>query len=125
MSIPAGLLYTQEHEWVRVDGDIATVGITDFAQSNLGDIVFIDISTVGQSVAQNDVFGSVEAVKTVADLFMPVSGEVLELNAALDASPELVNSDPFGEGWLVKVRISDAAELAGLMSAEAYAAHTA
>jgi glycine cleavage system H protein len=125
MSIPAGLLYTQEHEWVRVDGDIATVGITDFAQSNLGDIVFIDISSVGQTVAQNDVFGSVEAVKTVADLFMPVSGEVLELNAALDASPELVNSDPFGEGWLVKVRISDAAELAGLMSAEAYEAHTA
>lgn len=125
MSIPAGLLYTQEHEWVRVDGDIATVGITDFAQSNLGDIVFIDISTVGQTVAQNDVFGSVEAVKTVADLFMPVSGEVVELNAALDASPELVNSDPFGEGWLVRVRISNAAELAGLMSATAYEAHTA
>ena len=123
--IPAGLLYTQEHEWVRVDGDIATVGITDFAQSNLGDIVFIDISSVGQTVAQNDVFGSVEAVKTVADLFMPLSGEVLELNAALDASPELVNSDPFGEGWLVRVRISDAAELAGLMSATAYEAHTA
>ena len=123
--IPAGLLYTQEHEWVRVDGDIATVGITDFAQSNLGDIVFIDISSVGQTVAQNDVFGSVEAVKTVADLFMPLSGEVLELNAALDASPELVNSDPFGEGWLVRIRISNAAELAGLMSAEAYEAHTA
>ena len=118
-------MYTQEHEWVRVDGDIATVGITDFAQSNLGDIVFIDISSVGQTVAQNDVFGSVEAVKTVADLFMPLSGEVLELNAALDASPELVNSDPFGEGWLVRIRISNAAELAGLMSAEAYEAHTA
>jgi glycine cleavage system H protein len=125
MSIPSELKYTQEHEWVRVEGDIATVGITDFAQSNLGDIVFIDISSVGQHIAINEVFGSVEAVKTVADLFMPLSGEVLEINPALDASPELVNSDAFGEGWMVRIRLSNAAELAGLMSADDYAAHTA
>jgi glycine cleavage system H protein len=125
MSIPTELKYTQEHEWVRVDGDIATVGITDFAQSNLGDIVFIDINSVGQSIAKDEVFGSVEAVKTVADLFMPLSGEVLEINSALDAAPELVNSDPFGEGWMVRIRLSNANEVAGLMSAADYAAHTA
>jgi glycine cleavage system H protein len=125
MSIPTELKYTQEHEWVRVDGDIATVGITDFAQSNLGDIVFIDINSVGQSIAKDEVFGSVEAVKTVADLFMPLSGEVLEINPALDAAPELVNSDPFGEGWMVRIRLSDASEVAGLMSAADYEAHTA
>jgi glycine cleavage system H protein len=125
MSIPTELKYTQEHEWVRVDGDIATVGITDFAQSNLGDIVFIDISSIGQSIAKDEVFGSVEAVKTVADLFMPLSGEVLEINSALDAAPELVNSDPFGEGWMVRIRLSNASEIAGLMSAADYAAHTA
>jgi glycine cleavage system H protein len=125
MSIPTELKYTQEHEWVRVDGDIATVGITDFAQSNLGDIVFIDINSVGQTIAKDEVFGSVEAVKTVADLFMPLSGEVLEINPALDAAPELVNSDPFGEGWMVRIRLSNASEVAGLMSAADYAAHTA
>ena len=125
MSIPAELKYTQEHEWVRVMGDEAVVGITDFAQSNLGDIVFIDINTVGQHVGINEVFGSVEAVKTVADLFMPLSGEVLAINAALDASPELVNADPFGEGWILRIRLSDANQIATLMNANEYAAHTA
>ena len=125
MSIPAALKYTHDHEWVRVEGDEAVVGITEFAQSNLGDIVFIDISTVGQSIAQHEVFGSVEAVKTVADLFMPLSGEITALNPALDASPELVNTDPYGEGWMVRIRLNNATELDGLMTAEAYQAHTA
>ncbi len=106
MNFPENLLYTKDHEWVRVDGDTAYVGITDFAQHELGDIVYVDINTVGKAVNQNDVFGSVEAVKTVSDLFMPVSGEVLEFNAKLDSAPELVNSDPYGDGWMIKIKLS-------------------
>ena len=123
MNIPADLKYTKEHEWVRMDGDIATIGITDFAQGELGDIVFVDVDTIGKEVGKDEVFGSVEAVKTVSDLFMPLSGEVLELNAELDGAPEKVNADPYGEGWMVKVKISDASQLADLMDAAAYEAH--
>ncbi len=123
MNIPADLKYTIEHEWVRVDGNIATIGITDFAQGELGDIVFVDVDTIGKEVGKDEVFGSVEAVKTVSDLFMPLSGEVLELNAELDGAPEKVNADPYGEGWMVKVKISDASQLADLMDAAAYEAH--
>lgn len=122
MNFPSELKYTKDHEWVRIDGDTAHIGITDFAQHELGDIVYIDINTVGEHVAKEGIFGTVEAVKTVSDLFMPVSGEVLEVNAALDASPELVNSDPFGEGWMVKIMISDTSELEELLSAEKYKA---
>ena len=122
MNFPSELKYTKDHEWVRVDGDTAHIGITDFAQHELGDIVYIDINTVGEEVAKEAIFGTVEAVKTVSDLFMPVSGEVLEVNKALDVNPELVNSDPFGEGWMVKIFISDRAELDELLSAEKYKA---
>ncbi|MEX8549174.1 MAG: glycine cleavage system protein GcvH [Mucilaginibacter sp.] len=122
MNFPSELKYTKDHEWVRIDGDTAYIGITDFAQHELGDIVYIDINTVGEQVAKEGIFGTVEAVKTVSDLFMPVSGQVLEVNAALDASPELVNSDPFGDGWMVKITITDAAELDELLSAENYKA---
>lgn len=118
MNFPAELKYTKDHEWVRVEGDVAFVGITEFAQRELGDIVYIDINTVGQSVNEGDVFGTVEAVKTVSDLFMPVSGDVLEVNAALDANPELVNTDPYGEGWMVKISVSDNGS--GLLSADDY-----
>lgn len=120
MNFPETLVYTKDHEWVRVEGDTAYVGITDFAQHELGDIVYVDINSVGKTVSQHDVFGTVEAVKTVSDLFMPVSGEVLEMNGKLDAAPELVNSDPYGDGWMVKVKITNAAEVAGLMSAADY-----
>lgn len=122
MNFPSGLKYTSDHEWVKVDGDTAYIGITDFAQHELGDIVYIDINTVGEQVVKEAIFGTVEAVKTVSDLFMPVSGTVLEVNAALDANPELVNSDPFGEGWMVKVTVTNAAELDWLLSAEEYKA---
>lgn len=118
MNFPAELKYTKDHEWVRVEGDVAFVGITEFAQRELGDIVYIDINTVGQSVNKGDVFGTVEAVKTVSDLFMPVSGNVLEVNAALDANPELVNTDPYGEGWMVKISVSDSGS--ALLSADDY-----
>ncbi len=121
MSVPQNLKYTKDHEWVSVDGDIATIGITNFAQGELGDIVYVEIETVGETLAQEEVFGSVEAVKTVSDLFMPLSGEILEFNEALEANPELVNSDPYGEGWMIKVKISDTGELDGLLSAEVYA----
>ncbi len=121
MIFPAELKYTKDHEWISIEGDIATVGITEFAQSELGDIVFIDINTVGQTIAHGDVFGSVEAVKTVSDLFSPVTGEILELNPALDAAPELVNNDPYGEGWMVKIKINDAREIESLLSADDYA----
>ncbi len=121
MIFPAELKYTKDHEWISIEGDIATVGITEFAQSELGDIVFIDINTVGQTIANGDVFGSVEAVKTVSDLFSPVTGKILEVNPALDAAPELVNNDPYGEGWMVKIKINDAAELESLLSADDYA----
>jgi len=122
MNFPSGLKYTSDHEWVKVDGDTAYIGITDFAQHELGDIVYIDINTVGEQVVKEAIFGTVEAVKTVSDLFMPVSGTVLEVNSALDTNPELVNSDPFGEGWMVKITVTNAAELDWLLSAEEYKA---
>jgi glycine cleavage system H protein len=118
MNFPETLLYTKDHEWVRVEGDTAYVGITDFAQKELGDIVYVDISTVGKTVSEHDVFGTVEAVKTVSDLFMPVTGEVLEVNDKLDGSPELVNNDPYGDGWMIKVKVTGST--AGLMSAADY-----
>jgi len=120
MNIPSDLKYTKDHEWVKLDGNTATVGITDFAQGELGDIVYIDINTVGQDVNQHDVFGTVEAVKTVSDLYMPVSGKVLEVNAVLDGSPEKVNADPYGEGWMVKVEVKNTAEVDGLLTADQY-----
>lgn len=120
MNIPANLRYTSEHEWIRVEGNEAFVGITDYAQSELGEIVFVDVNTVGETVAQGDVFGSVEAVKTVSDLNMPVSGEVLEFNEALNDQPELVNNDPYGEGWMVKITVNNPAELDSLLDADGY-----
>lgn len=120
MNIPEELKYTKDHEWVRVEGDTAVVGITDFAQGELGDIVYVDISTVGETISRDEVFGTVEAVKTVSDLFMPLTGLVLELNSKLDSQPELVNQDPYGEGWMVKIRISDDAEAEQLLDAGAY-----
>ncbi|WP_129718220.1 glycine cleavage system protein GcvH [Pedobacter sp. SYP-B3415] len=120
MNFPSELKYTKDHEWVKVDGNEATIGITDFAQRELGDIVYVDINTVGEEVAKEAVFGTVEAVKTVSDLFMPVSGTVLEVNAELNNSPELVNSDPYGQGWMVKISLSDLSEIDGLLSADAY-----
>jgi len=120
MNIPANLKYTKEHEWIAIDGDVATIGITDFAQSELGDIVYVEIETVGESLSKDEVFGSVEAVKTVSDLFMPVSGEILEFNGELEANPEAVNKDPYGSGWMIKVQVSDLSELDGLMDAAAY-----
>ena len=120
MNIPAELKYTKDHEWVKIEGDIAIVGITEFAQSELGDIVYVEIETVGETLSQEEVFGSIEAVKTVSDLFMPVSGEILEFNENLEANPELVNSDPYGEGWMIKVKISDASQIDGLLDAESY-----
>ncbi len=120
-NIPAELKYSTDHEWCRVEGEYAYIGITDFAQSELGDIVFVDIPTEGETLAAGDVFGTIEAVKTVSDAFTPVSGEVVEVNPAIDADPALVNKDPYGEGWMVKVLMSDAAEAESLMSAEEYA----
>ena len=122
MNFPGNIKYTSEHEWIRVEGDEAYVGITDYAQSELGEIVFIDVPTEGETVAQGEVFGSVEAVKTVSDLNMPVTGEVLELNEELDAAPELVNNDPYGKGWIIRIAVKDAAELDSLMDAAAYEA---
>lgn len=122
MNIPAELRYTNEHEWIRVEGDVAYVGITDYAQSELGEIVFVDINTEGETVAQNEVFGSVEAVKTVSDLNMPVTGEVLEVNETINDQPELVNNDPYGEGWMIKIQVSNPAELDTLLDANAYKA---
>lgn len=122
MNFPADLKYSKEHEWVRMEGDKATIGITIFAQKELGDIVYVDIDSVGESFAANEVFGSVEAVKTVSDLYLPVGGEILEVNEKLQDAPDLVNSDPYGEGWMVKVRASDLSELDALMDAAAYEA---
>ena len=122
MNFPADIRYTSEHEWIRVEGDEAYVGITDYAQSELGEIVFVDVPTLGETVGQGEVFGSIEAVKTVSDLNMPVTGEVLEVNGALDAQPELVNNDPYGEGWIIRISVKDAAELDKLMDASAYQA---
>ncbi len=122
MNFPENFKYTKDHEWISVEGDVATVGITDFAQSELGDIVFVDISTQGETLNQNDVFGTVEAVKTVSDLYMPVSGQILEVNSGLDSTPESVNSDAYGSGWMVKVKLSDASQVDALMSAADYKA---
>jgi len=122
MNIPSDLKYTKEHEWIRVEGDVAFVGVTDFAQGELGDIVFLEIETCGESLQIEEVFGTIEAVKTVSDLFMPVSGEVLETNPLLEEHPELVNSDPYGKGWLIKIALKDAAQLNKLLSAEQYTA---
>lgn len=122
MNIPAELKYTKDHEWITLDGDVATVGITHFAQSELGDIVYVDVDTLDEEVAKDEVFGSVEAVKTVSDLFMPLSGEIIEFNEALEDAPELVNSDAYGEGWMIKIKISDDSEIDGLLDAESYKA---
>lgn len=120
MNVPGNLKYTKDHEWVSVEGDVAIVGITDFAQGELGDIVYVEIETEGETLDQEEVFGSVEAVKTVSDLFMPLSGEIVEFNANLEANPELVNSDPYGEGWMIKVRMSDPSQVENLLDASAY-----
>jgi glycine cleavage system H protein len=120
MNIPSELKYTKDHEWVRVEGDIATVGITDFAQGELGDIVYVEVETLDETLEKEAVFGTVEAVKTVSDLFLPLSGEVIEFNTLLEQEPEKVNSDPYGEGWMVKIKIGNTSELADLLSAEAY-----
>ena len=122
MNIPTNLKYTKDHEWVSIDGDVATIGITDFAQGELGDIVYVEIETEGETLDGEEVFGSVEAVKTVSDLFMPLSGEIIEFNTELEANPELVNSDPFGKGWMIKVKITDNSEVGNLLDAEGYKA---
>lgn len=122
MNIPSELKYTKDHEWIRIEGDTATVGITDYAQGELGDIVYIEIETEGESLGKEEVFGTVEAVKTVSDLFMPVGGEVIEVNSALSDAPETVNQDPYGAGWMVKIKLSDPSELDDLMSAADYKA---
>ena len=120
MNYPDALKYTKDHEWIKVEGDTAVVGITDFAQGELGDIVYVDITTEGDTLQQEEIFGTIEAVKTVSDLFMPVSGEILEFNAHLEQAPETVNSDPYESGWMVKIKMSNSAEVAGLLSAEEY-----
>ncbi len=125
MNFPEQLSYTKDHEWVKIEGDIATIGITDFAQRELGDIVFVEIETFGKTINQHDVFGTVEAVKTVSDLFMPVSGQVIEINKGLDTAPESVNNDPYGAGWMVKVKMNNLSEVDGLMSAADYASSVA
>jgi glycine cleavage system H protein len=120
MNIPENLKYTKDHEWIKVDGDTATVGITDYAQNELGDIVFVEIETEGETLDKEEVFGTVEAVKTVSDIFMPISGEVVEVNPKLEDSPEIVNKDPYGEGWLIKVKYSEQSELDDLLEAAKY-----
>jgi glycine cleavage system H protein len=122
MNFPDNLKYTKDHEWVRIEGNVATVGITDFAQGELGDIVYVEIETVGEVVDKEEVFGTVEAVKTVSDLFMPVSGKVLEKNNSIDANPAIVNKDPYGDGWMIRIEMSNAGEVAELMDAAAYKA---
>ena len=116
MNIPSDLQYTKDHEWVKVEGDVATVGITDFAQGELGDIVYVEVETIDETLDKDEVFGSVEAVKTVSDLFLPLSGEIIEFNEALEDEPEKVNTDPYGDGWMVKIKISDTSEISGLLS---------
>jgi len=120
MNIPETLKYTKDHEWIRIEGNEAYIGITEYAQRELGDIVFVEIETAGESLVREEVFGTVEAVKTVSDIFMPVSGNILEVNGKLESSPDLVNKDPYGEGWMIKISIKDAAELDGLLSAKQY-----
>ena len=120
MNVPGNLLYTKDHEWLRVEGDMGYTGITDFAQGELGDIVFIEVETLGETLAREEVFGTIEAVKTVSDMFMPVSGEIVEVNPALEESPDVVNKDPYGKGWMVKIRITNPSEVNDLLSAEKY-----
>ena len=120
MNIPSELKYTKDHEWIAVDGDVATVGITDFAQGELGDIVYVEVETLDETLEQEEVFGTVEAVKTVSDLFLPVSGEIIEFNESLEEEPEKVNEDPYGEGWMIRIRMSDPSELEDLLDADAY-----
>ncbi len=122
MNVPGDLLYTKDHEWLRVEGNMGYVGVTDFAQGELGDVVFIEIETVGETLKKEEVFGTIEAVKTVSDMFMPVSGEVLELNPALEESPDVVNKDPYGKGWMVKIKITDPSETTSLLTPEQYKA---
>ncbi|MCE5347279.1 MAG: glycine cleavage system protein GcvH [Bacteroidales bacterium] len=122
MNVPVDLLYTKDHEWLRVEGDMGYVGVTDFAQGELGDIVFIEIETLGETLNKEDVFGTIEAVKTVSDMFMPVSGEILEVNPALEESPDVVNKDPYGKGWMVKIKISDPSQVNDLLTSEKYKA---
>lgn len=122
MNVPGNLLYTKDHEWLRVEGNFGYIGVTDFAQGELGDIVFIEIETVGETLGKEEVFGTIEAVKTVSDMFMPVSGEILEVNPELDANPAVVNKDPYGKGWMVKIKITNPAELDGLLSPDKYKA---
>ena len=125
MKIPKELQYTAEHEWVKLDGNVATIGITDFAQGELGDIVYVEVETIGQTIAQGKVFGTVEAVKTVSDLFMPISGKILELNPELTSAPDKVNSEPYDGGWIIKVQVDNVSELSSLMSPEAYESQVA
>jgi len=120
MNIPANLKYTKDHEWIAIDGDIATVGITDFAQKELGDIVYVEVETLDQTMDRDEVFGTVEAVKTVSDLFLPLSGEIIEFNDSLESSPETVNTDPYGDGWMIKVKFSNPSEVAELLSSNDY-----
>ena len=120
MNIPQELKYTNDHEWVRMDGDVATVGVTDFAQGELGDIVYVEVDTLDEELSKEEVFGTVEAVKTVSDLFMPISGEVIEFNEALETNPEKINEDPYGDGWIIKIKVSDSSEMDALLSAENY-----
>ncbi|WP_213520850.1 glycine cleavage system protein GcvH [Nonlabens sp.] len=120
MNIPSELKYTKDHEWIKIDGDVATVGITDFAQSELGDIVYVEVETLDETLDQEEVFGTVEAVKTVSDLFLPLTGKITDFNEKLEDEPELVNSDPYGEGWMIKMKLTDASEIEGLLNADAY-----
>lgn len=120
MNFPSELKYTKDHEWIRVEGNEAVIGITDFAQRELGDIVFVDVNTIGDEVGQDEIFGSIEAVKTVSDLFIPVTAEVIDVNSAIDDAPELVNNDPYGEGWLIRVKLSDPTQVEGLLTADEY-----
>ena len=120
MNIPSDLRYTADHEWVKIDGDIATIGVTDYAQGELGDIVFVEVDTLGEELSAEEVFGTIEAVKTVSDLILPISGEVIEFNESLDEDPALINSDPFGEGWIIRLKVSDVSDIEALMDADAY-----
>jgi glycine cleavage system H protein len=120
MNIPSDLKYTKDHEWVKIEGDIATIGITDFAQSELGDIVYVEVETLDETLEAEEIFGTVEAVKTVSDLFLPLSGEIIEFNTSLEDEPEMVNKDPYGEGWMIKLKCSNLAEVDGLMDSEGY-----
>lgn len=120
MNIPSELKYTKDHEWVKIEGDIATVGITDFAQGELGDIVYVEVETLDETLAAEEIFGTVEAVKTVSDLFLPLSGEIIEFNTALEDEPEMVNKDPYGDGWMIKIKCSNLSEIDGLLTSEAY-----